>query len=126
MNWTWCTSAQAPAGLYVFKVPARVIFDNKASITHTVIELNGRDRQGLLFDVASTLTTLGLQIASAHISTYGERVVDVFYVKDQFGLKIEQGQKLKRIEEQLLRAIEGSDHDPQQATEQTTGDAAAS
>ncbi len=82
-----------------------MIFDNKASTSHTVIEVNGRDRPGFLHDVTSTLTAQGLQIVSAHISTYGERVVDVFYVKDVFGLKIEHEQKLQRLEERLLEAI---------------------
>jgi [protein-PII] uridylyltransferase len=84
-----------------------VLFDNKASASHTVIEVNGRDRPGFLHDLTSTLTANGLQIVSAHISTYGERVVDVFYVKDVFGLKVEQPTKLARLEEQLLTAIEG-------------------
>lgn len=94
-----------PSRTRVFKVPPRVIFDNKASVSHTVIEVNGRDRPGFLHDVTSTLTALGLQIVSAHISTYGERVVDVFYVKDVFGLKVEQPAKLQRLEQHLLEAI---------------------
>ncbi len=94
-----------PSRTRVFKVPPRVLFDNKASAAHTVIEVNGRDRLGFLHDVTAALTGLGLQVASAHISTYGHRVVDVFYVKDAFGLKIEQEQKLERIAEQLLDAI---------------------
>jgi [protein-PII] uridylyltransferase len=94
-----------PSRTRVFKVPPRVIFDNKASASHTVIEVNGRDRLGFLHDVTSTLTAQGLQIVSAHISTYGERVVDVFYVKDVFGLKIEHEQKLQRLEQRLLEAI---------------------
>jgi [protein-PII] uridylyltransferase len=96
-----------PSRTGVFKVPPRVLFDNKASASHTVIEVNGRDRPGFLHDVTSTLTANSLQIVSAHISTYGERVVDVFYVKDVFGLKVEQPTKLARLEEQLLTAIEG-------------------
>jgi [protein-PII] uridylyltransferase len=94
-----------PSRTRVFKVPPAVFFDNKASRNHTVIEVNGRDRVGFLHDITSTLTGLGLQIVSAHISTYGERVVDVFYVKDVFGLKVEQEVKLERIEQQLLEAI---------------------
>jgi glutathione peroxidase-family protein len=70
------------------------------------IEVNGADRPGFLYDVTSTLTNLGLQIVSAHISTYGERVVDVFYVKDVFGLKIDQPQKFERLEAALLDAIQ--------------------
>jgi len=94
-----------PSRTRVFKVPPRVIFDNRASVSNTVIEVNGRDRLGFLYDVTSTLTALGLQIVSAHISTYGERVVDVFYVKDVFGLKIEHQQKLQKLEQRLLDAI---------------------
>jgi len=94
-----------PSRTQVFKVPPRVIFDNKASVSNTVIEVNGRDRPGFLHDVTSMLTAQGLQIVSAHISTYGERVVDVFYVKDVFGLKVEQQGKLDKLEELLLKAI---------------------
>jgi [protein-PII] uridylyltransferase len=98
-------AATLPSRTRVFKVPPRVIVDNAASASHTVIELNGRDRPGFLYDVAMALRDLGLQIASAHISTYGERVVDVFYVKDIFGLKIEHEGKLNNIEERLLKAM---------------------
>ena len=98
-------SRALPSRTRVFKVPPRVIFDNKASAANTVVEVNGRDRPGFLHDVTSTLTVQGLQIVSAHISTYGERVVDVFYIKDVFGLKVEHEQKLQRIEEHLLEAI---------------------
>jgi [protein-PII] uridylyltransferase len=82
-----------------------VLIDNKASATHTLIEINGRDRPGLLYNVTQAITKLGLQISSAHISTYGERVVDVFYVKDIFGVKVEHEGKLKQIRENLLAAI---------------------
>lgn len=94
-----------PTRTVVFKVPPMVLIENKASVGHTVIEVNGRDRLGFLHDVTSTLTELGLQISSAHITTYGETVVDVFYVKDVFGLKVEDPSKLRRIKDQLLRAI---------------------
>jgi [protein-PII] uridylyltransferase len=89
----------------VFEVEPRVLIDNNASRTLTVIEVNGRDRPGLLYDVAKALMDLGVVIVSAHISTYGERVVDVFYVKDVFGLKITQGQKLRRIQQRLASAL---------------------
>ena len=85
----------------VFEVEPRVLVDNNASRTLTVIEVNGRDRPGLLYDLAKSLKDLGVVIVSAHISTYGERVVDVFYVKDVFGLKINQGQKLRQIQRRL-------------------------
>jgi [protein-PII] uridylyltransferase len=89
----------------VFEVEPRVLIDNTASRTHTVIELNGRDRPGLLYGVAKALKDLGMVISSAHISTYGERVVDVFYVKDVFGLKITQPAKMRQVQRQLIAAL---------------------
>ncbi len=89
----------------MFPVPPRVLIHDNASAAHTVIEINGRDRIGLLYDLTSTMTKLNLQIASAHISTYGERVVDVFYVKDVFGLKVEHERKKREIKNALTLAL---------------------
>ncbi|MGF1563611.1 MAG: [protein-PII] uridylyltransferase [Geminicoccaceae bacterium] len=97
-----------PTRADVFTVEPRVLINNKASRAHTVVEVNGRDRPGFLFDVAKGLMDCGLVIASAHIATYGERVVDVFYVKDVFGLKIVAPNKLNRIRQRLIQAIEQS------------------
>jgi [protein-PII] uridylyltransferase len=94
--------AAIPSRTSVFTVPPRVIIDNKASLTHTVIEVNGRDRPALLFDLTRAISLLNLQITSAKISTYGEKVVDVFYVKDLFGHKVEHEAKLREIREQLV------------------------
>ena len=84
-------------------VPPRVVIDNHASNTHTVLEVNGRDRPGLLHDVTAAISEQGLQIASAHVTTYGVRAVDVFYVKDVFGLKVENERKLAQLREACWR-----------------------
>ena len=97
--------SKMPNRTAVFKVPPRVIGDENASRTHTVIEVNGRDRPGLLYDLTAAMTNRGLQISSAHISTYGERVVDVFYVKDVFGHKV-RGTKLETVRKDLLAALD--------------------
>jgi [protein-PII] uridylyltransferase len=94
-----------PERARTFSAPPRVLIDNAASATHTVIEVNGRDRPGLLYDVTRALTDLGLQISAAKISTFGERVVDVFYVKDIFGVKVEHQRKLDDIRARLHRAL---------------------
>ncbi|WP_240782513.1 [protein-PII] uridylyltransferase [Roseococcus sp. SYP-B2431] len=94
-----------PARLAAVTVPPRVVVDNFASNTHTVIEVNGRDRPGLLHDVTAAISEQGLQIASAHITTYGVRAVDVFYVKDVFGLKVENERKLAPLRSALLEAL---------------------
>ena len=90
-------------------VPPRVVIDNRASHTHTVIEVNGRDRPGLLHDVTAAISEQGLQIASAHVTTYGVRAVDVFYVKDVFGLKVENDRKLSSLRAALVMALGGPD-----------------
>ena len=90
-------------------VPPRVVIDNRASNTHTVLEVNGRDRPGLLHDVTAAISDEGLQIASAHVTTYGVRAVDVFYVKDVFGLKVENERKLAQLRQALLAALENND-----------------
>ncbi len=95
----------------VFTVPPQVIVDNKASNTHTVIEVNGRDRPGLLHRLTYALTGLGLQISTAKISTYGEQVVDVFYVKDIFGMKVDHKGKLESLRKALVAVL--IDADPQ-------------
>ncbi len=94
-----------PLRMAAFTAPPRVVIDNKASATHTLIEINGADRPGLLFNVTNALTELGLSIGTAKIATYGERVVDVFYVKDVFGHKIDEERKLARIRERVLAAL---------------------
>ena len=86
-------------------VPPRVVIDNRASNTHTVVEVNGRDRPGLLHDVTAAISEQGAQIASAHVTTYGVRAVDVFYVKDVFGLKIDNERRLAQLREALLEAL---------------------
>jgi len=89
----------------VFTVAPRVLINNSASRTHSVVEVNGRDRPGLLHDVTRALTDLGLQISSAMIFTYGERAVDVFYVKDAFGMQVTNEGKLARLREALEMAL---------------------
>ena len=86
-----------------------MLIDNNASDTFTVIEVNGRDRPGFLHIVTRALTRLNLQIASAHITTYGERAVDVFYVKDLFGLKVVNADKLKQVAAEVEKSIRDFD-----------------
>ena len=90
-------------------VPPRVVIDNHASNTYTVLEVNGRDRPGLLHDVTEAISGQGLQIASAHVTTYGVRAVDVFYIKDVFGLKIENERKLRQLRNALLQSLNNPD-----------------
>ena len=62
--------------------------DRSASADRTVIEVSGRDRPGLLYDIARELADAGLSIRSAHVGAYGERVHDVFYVQTLAGEEV--------------------------------------
>ncbi|WP_290735791.1 [protein-PII] uridylyltransferase [Amaricoccus sp.] len=88
-----------------FEVPTRVSFDNEGSDIYTIIEVETRDRPGLLFDLTRTLTANNVSIASAIIATYGEQAVDVFYVKDLFGLKLFSEAKRRSLAARLRTAI---------------------
>lgn len=95
----------AMAKLDAFTVESEVIVNNALSDAHTVIEVAGRDRTGLLYELTSTLSDLSLDITSAHITTFGEKAVDVFYVTDLTGKKIESEARQKAIRERLLSVL---------------------
>lgn len=89
-----------------FRFPTSITFDNEGSEIYTLIEVDTRDRPGLLFDLAKTLADANIYVASAQIATYGAQVVDTFYVKDMFGLKLHGEAKQKTIEKRLREAVE--------------------
>ena len=82
-------------------VEPHVLVDNGASRSHTVIEVSARDRPRLLYDITRTLSACGLSIGSAHISTVGSRAVDVFYVRDRFGLKLSHDAQIAQVRDRL-------------------------
>ncbi|MEM8631286.1 MAG: [protein-PII] uridylyltransferase [Pseudomonadota bacterium] len=88
-----------------FRVPTSIHFDNEGSEIYTIIEVDTRDRPGLLYDLTRTLAAANLYIASAVIATYGAQAVDTFYVKDMFGLKLHNDAKQKALEKRLREAI---------------------
>ena len=101
-----------PKRMDVFTVPPRVMVDNTASNQSTVVEVNGRDRPGLLYDLGRVLTEDGLQISAAKVTTYGEKAIDIFYLRDAGGLKITHEGRLEQIREKLLNAIDVDDDRP--------------
>jgi [protein-PII] uridylyltransferase len=89
-----------------FRFPTSITFDNDGSEIYTIIEVDTRDRPGLLYDLTRTLAANHIYIASAVIATYGAQVVDSFYVKDMFGLKLHGKAKQESLEKRLREAIE--------------------
>lgn len=88
--------------------PPRVFINNAASDSCTLIEINGTDCVGFLHAVTHTMTKLNLNIVSAHVYTYGSRIVDVFYVTGGDGEKITGDDKIQQIKTALLDTINGS------------------
>ena len=87
-----------------FRIEPAVFVDNRASSRYTVVEVNARDRAALLSGLAFAILESRAVIHSAHIATYGERAVDVFYLTDSHGAKIENPARLKALHGRLLKA----------------------
>jgi [protein-PII] uridylyltransferase len=85
--------------------PPRVLADNSSSDVFTILDITATDRTGLLYTIARTLFELGLSVSRAKIGTYLDQVVDVFYVTDQEGRKIQDDDRLQEITSKLLEAI---------------------
>jgi [protein-PII] uridylyltransferase len=90
-----------------FRIKPKVLFDNEASQIATVMEVECLDRPGLLYDVTHAIFESGLSISSAMVATYGEKAVDVFYVRDGFGHKISHPARLAAVEARLAKALKG-------------------
>ena len=86
-----------------FAVEPEVTINNQWSNRYTVVEVTGLDRPGLLYELTATLSKLNLNIASAHVATFGERVVDVFYVTDLLGAKIASPTRQAAIKRALVQ-----------------------
>jgi [protein-PII] uridylyltransferase len=91
--------------LKAFAVLPEVTINNGWSTRYTMVEVTGLDRPGLLFELTATLSKLNLNIASAHVATFGERVVDVFYVTDLFGAKITSATRQATIKRALITLL---------------------
>jgi [protein-PII] uridylyltransferase len=101
----WSSAKQQHRGA-LNVLPTRVLTDNSFSDRFTIIDIFASDRTGLLYTIARTIFELGLSVSLAKIGTYLDQVVDVFYVTDLEGHKIDDEPRLEQIRSQLLQAIE--------------------
>jgi len=92
-----------------FAVTPSVLIDNDASPDATILEVSGRDRPGLLGELARALSENGLSIASAHIDNYGERAVDAFYVHAESGAKADDPKRVRSLRKALIEVLEKED-----------------
>jgi [protein-PII] uridylyltransferase len=94
--------------LKAFAIEPEVLINNQWSTRYTVVEVSGLDRPGLLYELTSTLSKLSLNIASAHVATFGERAVDVFYVTDLMGAQIVSPPRQAAIKRALIQLLAGA------------------
>jgi [protein-PII] uridylyltransferase len=92
----------AKGRIRAFAVEPEVTINNQWSNRYTVVEVGGLDRPGLLYELTATLSKLNLNIASAHVATFGERAVDVFYVTDLMGAKISSPTRNAAVKRALI------------------------
>jgi len=102
-----------PRRVMAFTVEPEVIINNALSDQFTVIEVAGRDRPGLLYELTSALSDLLLDITSAHITTFGEKAVDVFYVTDLTGKKVTSEPRQSNINDRLQKVLIGGEPNTQ-------------
>ncbi|MFH1266851.1 MAG: ACT domain-containing protein, partial [Planctomycetota bacterium] len=86
----------------------RVEADNGTSADYTILDVFAADRPGLLYAVARTLFESGLSVGRAKIGTFVDQVVDVFYVTDEAGRKVEDEARLEEIRHRLLDVIKAA------------------
>jgi len=107
--------------LKAFAIEPEVTVNNQWSNRYTMVEVTGLDRPGLLYELTATLSKLNLNIASAHVATFGERVVDVFYVTDLFGAKITSATREAAIRRALLHLLAAPEPAVGKATRNVAG-----
>jgi [protein-PII] uridylyltransferase len=94
-------------GQKVFRLEPRAEVRNALSNRFSVIEVEGLDRPGLLSEITGAISDLSLDIASAHITTFGEKVIDTFYVTDLTGQKVENPTRQAAIRNRLIDTLSG-------------------
>jgi [protein-PII] uridylyltransferase len=90
-----------------FVIEPEATINNQWSDRYTVIEVSGLDRPGLLYELTTAISKLNLNIASAHVATFGERARDVFYVTDLLGAQINAPTRQSAIKSALTHVMAG-------------------
>ena len=96
---------EIPARFRAVQAPTRIKIDNNTSENFTILDVKCKNAPGVLYKITKTLTSLGIQINTATVSSYGDRVVDIFYIKDAFGSKVDDKTTIFKIKESILEVI---------------------
>ena len=100
---------EIPARFRAVKAPTRVIIDNNMSDEYSILEIKCKNAPGVLYKITKVITSLGFQINTANVSTYGDRVVDIFYIKNAFGSKIDDNKTIEKVTTSILKTLEEID-----------------
>ena len=100
---------EIPSRFRAVKAPTRVIVDNKTSDAYTILDIKCKNAPGVLYKITKVITSLGLQINTANVSTYGDRVVDIFYLKNAFGSKLDDDITIKKVKSSILEELKEID-----------------
>ncbi len=101
---------EIPARFRAVKAPIRVIVDNKTSDQYTILDIKCKNAPGVLYKITKIITSLGLQINTANVSTYGDRVVDIFYLKNAFGSKVDDNTTIEKVKNSILEELKEIDY----------------
>ena len=96
---------EIPARFRAVKAPTRILIDNKTSENFTILDIKCKNAPGVLYKITKTLTSLGIQINTANVSTYGDRVVDIFYIKNAFGSKVDDERTIEKIKNLISKIL---------------------
>ncbi|MDF1563524.1 MAG: [protein-PII] uridylyltransferase [Deltaproteobacteria bacterium] len=88
-------------------VPVRIRVDNEVSSAHTVIDVFGPDRLGLLHAITAALHREGISVALARVATEAHRATDAFYVVAAGGRKITAPETIEALRKELAAAVRG-------------------
>jgi [protein-PII] uridylyltransferase len=100
---------EIPARFRAVKAPTRVIIDNNMSDEYSILEIKCKNAPGVLYRITKVITSLGFQINTANVSTYGDRVVDIFYIKNAFGSKIDDNIAIEKVKQSIFQILEETD-----------------
>jgi [protein-PII] uridylyltransferase len=104
--------AKTKRGARAFRIEPHAEVRNSLSNRFSVVEVEGLDRPGLLSEITGAISDLSLDIASAHITTFGEKVIDTFYVTDLTGHKIENPVRMAAVRDRLIATLAGEAASP--------------
>ena len=83
----------------------QVNVDNGITDFYTVVEVLAWDRPGLLYEIASCLNMLHIEVHMAKAATLGDQVADYFYVRDEYGQKVEEDVQIHELRHALLHRL---------------------